>query len=127
MSNLTEGQATILYTILTSRVMDVGQYIANEIHRCANAAGKAALGHPSLITDLCILARVDTFVPLLQKAMQNLDFSYFQRFCSIAPRPRRCQQQQAKPKPEPDPTPTIDMWLKALEAKIDHLQMHALY
>jgi len=45
-SDLTEGRATILYTILTGRVMDVGQFIANEIHRCANAVGKAALGIP---------------------------------------------------------------------------------
>jgi len=40
-SDLTEGRATILYTILTGRVMDVGQFIANEIHRCVNVAGKA--------------------------------------------------------------------------------------
>ncbi|QCE15374.1 hypothetical protein DEO72_LG11g2384 [Vigna unguiculata] len=78
-SDLTEGRATILYTILTGRVMDVGQFIANEIHRCANAAGKAALGHPSLITHLCSLARVDISVPPLEKATQDLDFSYFQR------------------------------------------------
>ena len=58
-SDLTEGRATILYTILTGRVMDVGQFIANEIHRCANADGKAALGHPSLITHLCSQAGVD--------------------------------------------------------------------
>ncbi|QCD80695.1 hypothetical protein DEO72_LG2g1017 [Vigna unguiculata] len=77
-SDLTEGRATILYTILTGRVMDVGQFIANEIHRCANAAGKAALGHPSLITHLCSLAGVDISVPPLEKAMQDLDFSYFQ-------------------------------------------------
>ncbi|QCD84055.1 hypothetical protein DEO72_LG2g4405 [Vigna unguiculata] len=77
-SDLTEGRATILYTILTGRVMDVGQFIANEIHRCANAAGKAALGHPSLITHLCSLAGVDISVPPLEKATQDLDFSYFQ-------------------------------------------------
>jgi len=66
--DLTEGRATILYTILTGRVMDVGQFIANEIHRCANTAGKAALGHPSLITHLCSLAGVDISVPPLEKA-----------------------------------------------------------
>ncbi|QCE14502.1 hypothetical protein DEO72_LG11g1503 [Vigna unguiculata] len=88
-SDLTEGRTTILYTILTGRVMDVGQFIANEIHRCANAAGKAALSHPSLIIHLCSLAGVDIFVPPLEKATQDLDFSYFQRFCSVAPRPRR--------------------------------------
>ncbi|QCE14227.1 hypothetical protein DEO72_LG11g1226 [Vigna unguiculata] len=81
-SDLTEGRATILYTILTGRVMDVGQFIANEIHRCANAAGKAALGHPSLITHLCSLAGVDISVPPLEKATQDLDFSYFQRSSS---------------------------------------------
>ncbi|QCE01180.1 hypothetical protein DEO72_LG7g2474 [Vigna unguiculata] len=32
-SDLTEGRATILYTILTGRVMDVGQFLANEIRR----------------------------------------------------------------------------------------------
>ncbi|QCE11389.1 hypothetical protein DEO72_LG10g2622 [Vigna unguiculata] len=32
-SDLTEGRATILYTIVTGRVMEVGQFIANEIHR----------------------------------------------------------------------------------------------
>ncbi|QCE06191.1 hypothetical protein DEO72_LG9g1202 [Vigna unguiculata] len=58
-SDLMEGRATILYTILTGRVMDVGHFIANEIHWCANAAGKAALGHNSLITHLCSLAGVD--------------------------------------------------------------------
>ncbi|QCE10573.1 hypothetical protein DEO72_LG10g1803 [Vigna unguiculata] len=77
-SDLTEGRATILYTILTGRVMDVGQFIANEIHQCANAVGKAALGHLSLITHLCSLAGVDIFVPSLEKATQDLDFSYFQ-------------------------------------------------
>ncbi|QCE05856.1 hypothetical protein DEO72_LG9g864 [Vigna unguiculata] len=76
-SDLTEGRATILYIILTGRVMDVGQFIANEIHRCANAAGNVALGHPSLITHLCSLAGVDISVPLLEKATQDLDFSYF--------------------------------------------------
>ncbi|QCE04468.1 hypothetical protein DEO72_LG8g2504 [Vigna unguiculata] len=91
-SDLTEGRATILYTIVTSRVMDVGQFIANEIHRCANTVGKAALGHRSLITHLCSLAGVDIFVPPLEKAMQDLDFSYFQRFCSVAPRPRMRHQ-----------------------------------
>ncbi|QCE00631.1 hypothetical protein DEO72_LG7g1921 [Vigna unguiculata] len=93
-SDLTEGRATILYTILTGRVMDVGQFIANEIHRCANVAGKAALDHPSLITHLCSLAGVDITVPPLEKATQDLDFSYFQRFCSVAPRPRRRHQPQ---------------------------------
>ena len=91
-SDLTEGRATILYTIVTSRVMDVGQFIANEIHRCANTVGKAALGHRSLITHLCSLTGVDIFVPPLEKAMQDLDFSYFQRFCSVAPRPRMRHQ-----------------------------------
>ena len=56
MSDLTEGHVTILYTILTGQMMDVGQYTANEIHQCAKAAGKATLGHPSLITHLCSLA-----------------------------------------------------------------------
>jgi len=133
-SDLMEGRATILYTILTGRVMDVGHFIANEIHWCANAAGKAALGHNSLITHLCSLAGVDISVPSLEKAMQDLDFSYFQRFCSVAPRPRRCHQPQVELEPEPEPkaTPTIDMWLQALEAKLDHLQllepqMQALY
>jgi len=73
----TEARATILYTILTGRVMDVGQFITNEIHRCANTTGKAALGHPSLITHLCSLAGVDISVPPLEKATQDLDFSYF--------------------------------------------------
>jgi len=132
--DLTEGRATILYTILTGRVIDVGQFIANEIHRCANAAGKAALGHPSLITHLYSLAGVDIFVPPFEKATQDLDFSYFQRFYSVAPRPRRRHQPQAEPEPElePEATPTIDMRLPALEAKLDHLQllepqMQALY
>jgi len=76
-SDLTEGRATILYTILIGQVMDVGQFIANEIYRCANAASKAAFGHPSLITHLCSLAGVDISVPPLEKATQDLDFSYF--------------------------------------------------
>ena len=133
-SDLTEGRATILYTIVTGRVMEVGQFIANEIHRCANAADKAALGHPSLITHLCSLAGVDISVPPLEKAMQDLDFSYFQRFCSVAPKPRRRHQPQpkAEPEPEPEATPTIDMRLQALKAKLDNLQllepqMQALY
>jgi len=128
------GCVTILYTILTGRVMDVGQYIANEIHRCVNASSKATLGNPSFITHLCSLAGVHISVPSLEKATQDLDFSYFQRFCSVAPRLRRRHQPQAKPEPEPEPeaTPTIDMQLQALEAKLNHLQllepqMQALY
>jgi len=133
-SDVTEGRATIMYTILIGKVMDVGQYIANEIHRCANAAGKAAHGHPSLITHLCSLTGVDISVPPLEKATQDLDFSYFQRLYSVAPRPRRRHQPQVElePEPETEATPTIDIRLQALEAKLNHLQllepqMQALY
>ncbi|QCD90293.1 hypothetical protein DEO72_LG4g1248 [Vigna unguiculata] len=77
-SDLTEGRATILYTSLTGRVMDVGQFIANEIHRCANAAGKAALG-PVSYTQLDVYKR---------QAWQG---------------PRRRHQPQAEPEPEPEP------------------------
>ena len=96
--------------------------------------GKAALGHPSLITHLCSLAGVDIFVPQLEKATHYLDFSYFQRFCSVAPRPKRRHQPQAEPElePEPEAAPNFDMRLQALVAKLDHLQllephMQALY
>ena len=79
---------------------------------------------------------MDISVPPLEKATQDLDFSYFQRFCSVAPRPKRRHQPQAdlepEPEPEPEATPTIDMRLQALDAKLDHLQllepqMQALY
>ncbi|QCD83309.1 hypothetical protein DEO72_LG2g3653 [Vigna unguiculata] len=49
--------SAFVHANIPCQVMDVRQFIANEIHRCANAAGKAALGHPSLITHLCSLAR----------------------------------------------------------------------
>jgi len=40
-------------------------------------------------------------------------FSYFQKFCSVAPKPRRCHQPQPKPEPELEleATSTIDMRL----------------
>jgi len=90
----------------------------------STSLGRPALSHPSLITHLCSLAGVDIYVPPLEKATQDLDFSYFQRFCSVAPKPRRRHQPQAElePEPEPEATPTIDMRLQALEAKLDHLQ-----
>jgi len=115
-SDLTKGRATISYTILIGRVMDVGQFIP-------------------LSSPIFAAWQGWTFLyPRWRKQRRTLDFSYFQRFCSVATRPRRRHQPQPEPEPElePEATPTIDMRLQALEAKLDHLQllepkMQALY
>jgi len=85
---LTEGRSNIIYAILSSRVMDIGRFIVDEVQRCANAAGKATLGYISLVTHLCTLAGVNTYTSPLERPRQELDYAYFHTLCSVAPQPR---------------------------------------
>ncbi|KOM51816.1 hypothetical protein LR48_Vigan09g047500 [Vigna angularis] len=57
------GEALFIYCAIRNLNVNIGQVIADEISVCANTSNnKAPLGHPSLITHLCKLAGVDTFL-----------------------------------------------------------------
>ena len=113
-SDLTEGRATILYTILTGRVMDVGQFIANEIHRCANAAGKAALGHPSLITHLAAWQGWIFLYPRWRKQRRTWNFHIFRGTAQLLLDPGGAishrQSQSQSPRQHPSLTCGCRLW-----------------
>ncbi|QCD99824.1 somatic embryogenesis receptor kinase 4 [Vigna unguiculata] len=86
-SNVTMNRSIILYTIVISRSLNVGWIITNEIHQCAHVAKpKAPLGHPSLITHLCQLARVDTSTPPFEMPHFSIDLGYYTQFCLLGER-----------------------------------------
>ncbi|KOM26364.1 hypothetical protein LR48_Vigan257s000500 [Vigna angularis] len=61
--------------------INIGQVIANEIEVCANTMNsKAPLGHPSLITHLCELARVNISAPPFERPRKAIDEAYHKQY-----------------------------------------------
>nr|KYP35321.1 hypothetical protein KK1_043646 [Cajanus cajan] len=52
-SNLHWTRSILMYYIMTQKTVDLGSLICKEISCCANSVPGSALGHPSLITQLC--------------------------------------------------------------------------
>ncbi|KOM55602.1 hypothetical protein LR48_Vigan10g149400 [Vigna angularis] len=81
-SDITLSRALFIYFAIRNLNVNIGQVIADEISVCANTSNnKAPLGHPSLITHLCKLAGVDTFVPPFERPRKAIDEAYYRQYC----------------------------------------------
>ncbi|KOM26108.1 hypothetical protein LR48_Vigan231s001300 [Vigna angularis] len=92
-SDITVSKALLLYCVLGGMSINIGQVIANEIQVCANTMNnKAPLGHPSLITHLCELARVNISAPPFERPRKAIDEAYYRQYCGgdEAPQPVLC-------------------------------------
>ncbi|MFQ6669649.1 hypothetical protein Gotur_034812, partial [Gossypium turneri] len=58
-SNISMERMLLLYTILTEKSINVGKIILKEIHDCAKKKAGSAY-FPSLMTSLCLRARIKT-------------------------------------------------------------------
>nr|KYP45276.1 hypothetical protein KK1_033150 [Cajanus cajan] len=93
-SDLHWSRAMLMYCIMTGRTVDLGNIICMEISGCANSAPGSALGHPSLITQLCQLAGVDVHSPPFEGPGRAIDSRYISAYCQDRAPP-------AIPAPEP--------------------------
>ncbi|KOM24883.1 hypothetical protein LR48_Vigan10s001200 [Vigna angularis] len=81
-SDITLSRALLLYCAIRNLNVNIGQVIANEIRMCANTINcKAPLGHPSLITQLCKIAKVDTSAPPFERPRKAIDEAYYKQYC----------------------------------------------
>ncbi|KOM49831.1 hypothetical protein LR48_Vigan08g065800 [Vigna angularis] len=82
-ADITLSRALFIYCAIRNlNVINIGQVIADEISVCANTSNnKAPLGHPSLITQLCKLAGVDTSVPPFERPRKAIDEAYCRQYC----------------------------------------------
>lgn len=127
-SDVTTNRAIILYCILTSRSINLGKLIANEISLCAHAV-HVALGHPSLITHLCQLAGVDISTPPLERPRKAIDISYYFQYCLLdedgviipPPQPPRIHHRPQPVRPPTDPYQMMEMKMALLDAKLEAL------
>ncbi|KOM52107.1 hypothetical protein LR48_Vigan09g076600 [Vigna angularis] len=81
---ITTHRAIFLYCVLRGLNINVGLVIANEIKKCAQAVrNKSPLGHPSLITQLCELAGVNTTTPRLERTRKEIYAFYYTQYCML--------------------------------------------
>nr|KYP68584.1 hypothetical protein KK1_022216 [Cajanus cajan] len=80
-SDLYWTRSMLMYCIMTQRTMDLGDIICMEISGCANSTPGSALGHPSLITQLCQLAGVDVHSPPFEGPGRAIDSRYISAYC----------------------------------------------
>ncbi|KOM31231.1 hypothetical protein LR48_Vigan01g078600 [Vigna angularis] len=81
-SDITLNRALFIYCAIRNLNVNIGQVIADEISVCANTSNnKAPLGHPSLITHLCKIARVDTSAPPFERPRKAIDEAYYRQYC----------------------------------------------
>ncbi|WVZ17700.1 hypothetical protein V8G54_010682 [Vigna mungo] len=67
-----------------------------EISNCAHSANpKAPLGHPSLITHLCEIVRVDTSTPPFERPRKTIGRAYYTQYCLL--------DEEGLPIPTPQP------------------------
>ncbi|KOM43970.1 hypothetical protein LR48_Vigan05g157500 [Vigna angularis] len=100
-SDIIASMAIFLYCVLKGLNINIGQVIANEIRTCASYVNnKAPLGHPSLITHLCELARVNTSTPPMERPRKEIDYSYYTQYCMMD----KATQQVPPPHPPKDQT-----------------------
>ncbi|KOM43232.1 hypothetical protein LR48_Vigan05g083600 [Vigna angularis] len=106
----------------------------SEIQVCANIMNnKAPLGHPSLITHLCELARVNISPPPFERPRKAIDEAYYRQYCGgdkathpVPPRrPRRGRgppQDQASIEPqEAEPFQMRDMYMSLIDARMQSI------
>ncbi|KOM25037.1 hypothetical protein LR48_Vigan45s003900 [Vigna angularis] len=94
---------------------------------------KAPLGHPSLITHLCELARVNISAPPFERPKKAIDEAYYRQYCGgdeaaqpIPPRRsrrgRRPPQGQASVEPqEVEPFQMRDMYMSLIDARMQSI------
>ncbi|KOM43145.1 hypothetical protein LR48_Vigan05g074900 [Vigna angularis] len=100
-SDITLSRALLLYCAIRNLNVNIGQVIVDEIRVCANKTkNKAPLGHPSLITHLCKIARVDNSAPPFERPRKAIDEAYYRQYCGgeeatqpVPPRRTRAQLQ----------------------------------
>ncbi|MFQ6653997.1 hypothetical protein Gotur_025136, partial [Gossypium turneri] len=74
-STISMERMLLLFTILTEKSINLGKIILKEIHNCAKK--KAGSGYfPSLITSLCLKARVKTQANLKGRYVQGCITNY---------------------------------------------------
>ncbi|KOM54824.1 hypothetical protein LR48_Vigan10g071600 [Vigna angularis] len=122
-SDITLSRALFIYCAIRNLNVNIGQVIADENSVCANTSNnKAPLGHPSLITHLCKIAGVDTFVPPFERPRKAIDEAYYKQYCGgeeaaqpVPPRRARRERGQAHSQisaetHEAEPFQMRDMW-----------------
>nr|KYP71589.1 hypothetical protein KK1_010854 [Cajanus cajan] len=129
-SDLHWSRSMLMYCIMTQRTVDLGGIICIEISGCANSAPGSALGHPSLITQLCQLAGVDVHSPPFEGPGRAIDSRYIFAYCQDrappnvpAPEPIHAAGPQEDipmdEAPAPGPSLTIHQRLDAMEGRMD--------
>ncbi|KOM25838.1 hypothetical protein LR48_Vigan197s000700 [Vigna angularis] len=114
--------------------VNIGQVIANEISVCANTSNnKAPLRHPSLITHLCKIARVDTSAPPFERPRKAIDEAYYRQYCGgkeaaqpVPPRRARRERGQAQSQTsaethEAEPFQMRDMYMSLIGAQLQSI------
>ncbi|KOM47790.1 hypothetical protein LR48_Vigan07g149400 [Vigna angularis] len=120
--------------------IDIGQVIAMEIQDCAHSANnKSPLGHPSLITHLCEITRVNVSTPPLERPRKEIDDSYYTQYCALdeagqplpPPQPPRAHRRTPQPTQEPAhedaPFQMRDMYMSLMEERMNALYRGALF
>ncbi|KOM37646.1 hypothetical protein LR48_Vigan03g102800 [Vigna angularis] len=109
-SDIIVHRAILLYCILRSLNINIGQVIADEIQSYARGAtSKAPLGHLSLITYLCEAAGIDVSRPSLERPRKELDTTYFTHYCAVdelghpEPPPHQPRAHRRAPPPTQEP------------------------
>ncbi|KOM49836.1 hypothetical protein LR48_Vigan08g066300 [Vigna angularis] len=114
--------------------VNIGQVIADEIRMCANTTNnKAPLGHPSLITHLCKIARVDTYAPPFERPRKAIDEAYYRQYCGgeeaaqpVPPHRTRKERGQAQSQAsvethEAEPFQMRDMYMSLIGAQLQSI------
>ncbi|KOM25632.1 hypothetical protein LR48_Vigan147s000700 [Vigna angularis] len=126
-SDITLSRALLIYCAIRNLNVNIGQVIADEISVCANTSNnKAPLGHPSLITHLCMIAGVDTSAP-------PFDEAYYRQYCGgeeaaqpVPPRHARRERGQAQNQTsaethEAEPFQMRDMYMSLIGAQLQSI------
>ncbi|MFQ6648136.1 hypothetical protein Gotur_020789, partial [Gossypium turneri] len=74
-STISMERMLLLYEILTEKSINIGKTILKEIHNCAKKKARSAY-FPSLITSLCLKARVKTQANLKGRYVQGCITNY---------------------------------------------------
>ncbi|KOM25655.1 hypothetical protein LR48_Vigan148s001900 [Vigna angularis] len=133
-SDITLSRALLLYCAIRNLNVNIGQIIPDEIRMCANTTNsKAPLGHPSLITHLCKIAEVDTFVPPFERPRKAIDEAYYRQYCGgeeaarpVPPRRTRRERGQAQIQAsaethEAEPFQMRDMYMSLIGAQLQSI------
>ncbi|KOM29980.1 hypothetical protein LR48_Vigan845s000800 [Vigna angularis] len=82
LSDIMVGRSLILYSILSRKSLNLGRLIVEEIYQCAHTVrNKSPLGHPSLVTHLCQLARDYIYLPPFERPRRTIDLAFYTPYC----------------------------------------------